>query len=210
MRSLPATINNCKGKIQGKCSLLSVLTSLMGLFTMLGNNTSWSGWARFINVRSSLLETRNIRLILKFERHYRRPMLTIRAMLGGEGYAQRHLRQSDYYDQNRTVEGQWLGSGAELLGLRGDVGSEDFEAVRQGFEPQTEEFLRQRHRADRIDSNGEEQSQARSLFDMTFSALKSVSIMATVGDERLIGAHETAVRDALEEAEKCLSHVSAG
>lgn len=55
MRSLPATINNCKGKIEGKCSLLSALTSLMGLFTMLGNNTSWSGWARFINVKSSLL-----------------------------------------------------------------------------------------------------------------------------------------------------------
>ena len=113
------------------------------------------------------------------------------------------FNKSDYYDQNRTVEGQCLGRGAELLGLRGDVGSKDFEAVRQGFDPQAEEFLRQRHSADRIDSNGEEQSKAHSLYDMTFSAPKSVSIMATVGgDERLIGAHETAVREALEEAEK--------
>ena len=38
---------------------------------------------------------------------------------------------------------------------------------------------------------------------MTFSAPKSVSVMAVVGgDERLVTAHETAVREALEEAEK--------
>ena len=124
-------------------------------------------------------------------------------MTGGEGYAQRHLQQSDYYDQNRTVEGTWHGRGAELLGLKGEVTSEDFEAVSQGLDPQTGEFLRQRHGADRIASNGEEQSKARSLYDMTFSAPKSVSVMAIVGgDERLVAAHGTAVREALEEAEK--------
>src|SRR5450631_637654 len=124
-------------------------------------------------------------------------------MTGGEGYAQRHLQQSDYYDQNRAVEGQWHGRGAELLGLKGGVASEDFEAVRQGLDPQTGEFLRQRHGADRFASNGEEQSKARSLYDMTFSAPKSVSVMAIVGgDEILVAAHETAAREALEEAEK--------
>ncbi len=107
-------------------------------------------------------------------------MLTIRAMTSGEGYAHRHLRQSDYYDENRTVEGQWHGRGAELLGLRGQVASEDFEVVRQGLDPQTGEFLRQRHSADRIASDGVEQSKARSLYDMTFSAPKSVSVMAIV------------------------------
>jgi conjugative relaxase-like TrwC/TraI family protein len=130
-------------------------------------------------------------------------VLTIRAMTGGEGYARRHLQQSDYYDQNRTVQGRWHGRGAELLGLKGGVASEDFEAVRQGLDPQTGEFLRQRHGADRIASNGEEQSKARSLYDMTFSAPKSVSVMAIVGgDERLVAAHGTAVREALREAEK--------
>jgi hypothetical protein len=69
-------------------------------------------------------------------------VLTIRAMTGGEGYAQRHLQQSDYYDQNRTVEGRWHGRGAELLGLKGEVTSEDFEAVCQGLDPRTGEFLR--------------------------------------------------------------------
>jgi conjugative relaxase-like TrwC/TraI family protein len=124
-------------------------------------------------------------------------------MTGGGGYAQRHLQQSDYYDQNRTVRGLWQGRGAELLGLKGEVTSEDFEAVRQGLDPQTGEFLRQRHGADRVASNGENQSKARSLYDMTFSAPKSVSVMAIVGgDERLVAAHGAAVREALEEAEK--------
>ena len=54
-------------------------------------------------------------------------------MTRGEGYAQRQLQQSDYYDQNRSVEGHWHGRGAELLGLKGKVTSEDFEAPRQGF-----------------------------------------------------------------------------
>ena len=124
-------------------------------------------------------------------------------MTGGEGYAQRHLQQSDYYDQNRNVEGHWQGRGAELLGLKGEVTSQDFEAVRQGLDPRTGEFLRQRNSADRIASDGAEQSKARSLYDMTFSAPKSVSVMAIVGcDERLVGAHETAIREALGEAEK--------
>src|SRR6202166_2375904 len=124
-------------------------------------------------------------------------------MTSGEGYAQRQLQQSDYYDQNRTVEGRWHGRGAELLGLKGEVTSEDFEAVRQVLDPRTGAFLRQRHGADRIASNGGEQSKARSLYDMTFSAPKSVSLMAIVGgDERRVAAHGTAVREALEEAEK--------
>ena len=71
--------------------------------------------------------------------------------------------------------------------------------MRQGLDPQTGEFLRQRHGADRLVSNGEEQSKARSLYDMTFSAPKSVSVMAIVGgDERLVAAHGTAVREAIE------------
>jgi conjugative relaxase-like TrwC/TraI family protein len=124
-------------------------------------------------------------------------------MASGDGYVQRHLQQSDYYDQKRTVEGQWHGRGAELLGLSGKATSEDFESLRQGLDPATGELLRQRHGADRISAGGVEQSKARSLYDMTFSAPKSVSVMAVIGgDERLIAAHETAVRKALVEAEK--------
>ena len=130
-------------------------------------------------------------------------MLTIRAMTGGAGYAQRHLQHSDYYDEHRRVQGEWQGRGAELLGLRGRVTSEQFEAVREGLHPKSGEFLRPRHSADRTNGDGSEQSKARSLYDLTFSAPKSISIQAMVGgDERLIAAHDKAVREALAEAEK--------
>ena len=59
-------------------------------------------------------------------------MLTIRAMTGGEGYGQRHLQQSDYYDHNRTAEGRRHGRGAELLGLKGEATSEDFRGRTSG------------------------------------------------------------------------------
>ena len=129
-------------------------------------------------------------------------MLTIRAMSGGAGYAQRHLQHSDYYDEHRRVQGEWQGRGAELLGLRGSVTPEQFEAVREGLHPETGEFLRPRHSADRTNGDRSEQSKARSLYDLTFSAPKSISVQAIVGgDERLVAAHDKAVGEALTEAE---------
>jgi conjugative relaxase-like TrwC/TraI family protein len=130
-------------------------------------------------------------------------MLTIRAMTGGAGYAQRHLEHSDYYDEHRKVQGEWHGHGAELLGLRGNVTSERFESIREGLLPETGEFLRPRHSADRFGQDGNEQSKGRSLYDLTYSAPKSVSVQALVGgDERLIAAHDKAVREALAEAQR--------
>ncbi len=134
-------------------------------------------------------------------------MLTIRAMSGGAGYAARHLEHSDYYDEHRRVQGEWTGRGAELLGLRGEVTQEHFEAIREGLHPETGEFLRPRHSVERAKSDGSEQSKGRSLYDLTFSAPKSVSIQALVGgDDRLVAAHDEAVREALAEAE---SHAAA-
>jgi len=123
-------------------------------------------------------------------------------MTGGAGYAQRHLEHSDYYDEHRRVQGEWQGRGAELLGLSGNVTQEQFEAVRESLHPETGEYLRPRHSADRVAVDGSEQSKARFLYDLTFSAPKSVSIQAMVaGDERLIAAHDEAVRSTLAEAE---------
>jgi conjugative relaxase-like TrwC/TraI family protein len=139
-----------------------------------------------------------------FEQRYRRAVLTIRAMTSGAGYAQRHLEHSDYYDERRKVQGEWQGRGAELLELRGHVTRDQFESVREGLHPETGEFLRPRHSVDRLNNDGSEQSKARSLYDLTFSAPKSISIQAMVGgDERLIVAHDRAVREALAEAENC-------
>ena len=85
-------------------------------------------------------------------------MLTIRAMSGGVGYAGRHLEHSDYYDEQRRVQGEWHGRGAELLGLRWEVTSEQFEAIREGLHPETGEFLRPRHSSDKTLSDGTEHS----------------------------------------------------
>jgi conjugative relaxase-like TrwC/TraI family protein len=129
-------------------------------------------------------------------------MLTIRAMSDGKGYSSRHLEHSDYYAEGEHVTGIWQGCGAELLGLKGVVRGEEFEAIRQGLDPQTKEFLRVRHSADRIAVDGTKLAQGRTLYDFTISAPKSVSVLAIVGgDDGLIEAHRTAVAEALKEAE---------
>ena len=129
-------------------------------------------------------------------------MLTIRAMSDGKGYSSRHLEHSDYYAEGERVTGIWQGRGAELLGLDGAVKTNDFEALRQGLDPRTNEFLRVRHSADRTAVDGTKLAQARSLYDFTISAPKSVSVLAILGgDDRLIEAHRTAVAEMLEEAE---------
>ncbi len=83
-------------------------------------------------------------------------MLTIRAMTGGAGYAQRHLEHSDYYDEHRKVQGEWHGQGAELLGLRlRTVTREQFRGGRgKPIHPQSGEFLRPRHSSDRTNVDG--------------------------------------------------------
>ena len=106
-------------------------------------------------------------------------MLTIRAMSDGSGYSERHLQHSDYYAEGERVIGAWQGRGAELLKLSGEVESEQFEAVRQGLDPNTGEFLRQRHSADRIGADGNVQSRGRNLYDFTISAPKSLSVRST-------------------------------
>src|SRR5216684_6427026 len=129
-------------------------------------------------------------------------MLTIRAMSDGAGYSARHLEHSDYYAEGERVTGQWQGRGAEMLGLAGEVQSEQFEGLRQGIDPQSGEFLRQRHSADRTAADGTTQSRGRNLYDFTISAPKSVSVMAQVGgDARLVEAHRKAVQETLTELE---------
>jgi conjugative relaxase-like TrwC/TraI family protein len=129
-------------------------------------------------------------------------MLTIRAMSDGKGYAARHLEHSDYYADGERVVGEWRGRGADLLGLSGHVKTHDFEAVRQGLDPRDEATLRARRSADRKSADGTTLAHGRSLYDFTFSAPKSVSVVAILGgDQRLIDAHEMAVVEALVEME---------
>jgi len=129
-------------------------------------------------------------------------MLTIRAMSDGAGYSARHLQHSDYYAEGKRVAGKWVGHGSAMLGLQGSVRDREFEALRQGLDPRTNEFIRQRQGSNRIGADGVTQSQARNLYDFTFSAPKSVSIMAILADDqRLREAHTKAVAVALAELE---------
>ena len=129
-------------------------------------------------------------------------MLTIRAMSDGKGYSTRHLQHSDYYAEGERVVGKWMGRGAQMLGLKRAVQDQDFETLRQGLDPRTGEFIRQRQGSDRVGKDGATQSQARHLYDFTFSAPKSVSVMAILGgDTRLREAHAEAVAVALAELE---------
>ena len=127
-------------------------------------------------------------------------MLTIRALTGGETYASRHLSSNDYYAENEKVIGRWMGRGAEMLGLEGAVTLEQFDAIRQGIDPATGEFLRPRQSADRFNDIGERTSTARSLYDFTVSAPKSVSLQALL-DPRLVEAHGQAVKEMAAEME---------
>lgn len=128
-------------------------------------------------------------------------MLTIRALTGGGTYIAQHLSANDYYSEQEQVQGHWMGRGAELLGLEGEVGLEQFEAIRQGIDPQTGEFLRPRQSADRFNEQGERTSTARALYDFTVSAPKSVSVQSLV-DPRLIEAHAAAVKEMAAEMER--------
>ena len=43
-----------------------------------------------------------------------------------EEYFEEHLCVGDYYDQGQRVAGEWIGLGADRLGLSGKVRAEDF------------------------------------------------------------------------------------
>ncbi len=105
-------------------------------------------------------------------------MLTIRAMSDGKGYSSRHLEHGDYYAEGERILGRWQGQGSALLGLSGEIKPEDFESLRQGLDPRTGGFLRQRKSADRKMPDGTVRSHGRNLYDFTISAPKSVSVMA--------------------------------
>lgn len=77
-------------------------------------------------------------------------MLTIKAMTGGETYVAHHLSNNDYYAVGESITGEWIGRGAQLLGLEGAVNMEQFEAIRQGVSPSSGDFLRPRQSADRL------------------------------------------------------------
>ena len=125
-------------------------------------------------------------------------MLTIRTCKAFSKALGEYLRQADYYAQGMKVEGQCHGRLCEAVGLAegATITDEAFERVASNHHALTDEKLTERMAAGR-----------RAGYDATFNAPKSVSIQAFVGgDERLIAAHEIAVKEALRELEAHACH----
>lgn len=125
-------------------------------------------------------------------------MLTIRMVKGFGKALGEYLRQADYYAQGLKVEGHCQGRLCATVGLTEGAAITDdaFERVAANRHALTDEQLTERMAAGR-----------RAGYDAAFNAPKSVSIQAFVGgDERLIAAHEAAVREALHELESFARH----
>src|SRR5208282_1993423 len=113
---------------------------------------------------------------------------------GAESYFDEHLSHNDYYTQGQTQHGQWLGIGAERLGLKMDgiVTRDVFLRLCDNQHPLTGEQLTPQHFKER-----------RVYFDFVCSPPKSVSILAvTMNDRRIIEAHKEASGIALRELEQ--------
>jgi conjugative relaxase-like TrwC/TraI family protein len=110
------------------------------------------------------------------------------------GGAANYFAADNYYtraDADRS--GEWLGKGAERLGLKGQVEAKQFEAVLKGFLPD----------GSRV---GSDNRAHRAGTDLTFSMPKSWSILTLVGgDKRILDAYAAAVRETLGWAEKNLA-----
>lgn len=124
-----------------------------------------------------------------------------------KSYFEEHLSVGDYYSEGERVAGEWLGKGAELLGLSGEVKAADFLRLCDNLDPRTGESLTVRHKTKRRelsdDGHAREIANRRVFYDFTLSPPKSVSIVALLaGDGRIVGAHDRATRAALVELEK--------
>jgi len=121
-------------------------------------------------------------------------MFTMAKIKNGSTYLSRHLSANDYYCEEETVIGEWVGQGAEKLGLNTEIHAQDsaFERLRNNRYPDGSDRLTPRDGNNRV-----------KFFDFQCSAQKSVSIMAvTLGDSRLLAAHDVAARLAFGELEK--------
>jgi conjugative relaxase-like TrwC/TraI family protein len=120
-----------------------------------------------------------------------------------EDYFEQNYSKDDYYSEGHTVAGHWIGKGSAGLGMIGEVAREDFSALLQGIHPRSGTVL-----IPAATGNGKHAAG----WDSVFSAPKSVSIQALVGDDsRLITAHNEAVERTLTEVEAyALSHQKGG
>ncbi len=120
-------------------------------------------------------------------------MLSVANVRTASGAANYFAADNYYTRADAERSGQWLGKGAEALGLRGVIEASQFEAVLKGMLPD----------GSRV---GSDNRAHRAGTDLTFSMPKSWSILALVGgDRRILDAYGAAVRETLAWAEKNLA-----
>jgi len=138
-------------------------------------------------------------------------MLTISKPLSASQARTYHEREfasekQNYWSRDQQGHSEWQGRLAEQWKLTGSVESEHFARLSEGQHPHTAEQV-VRHQVSRTYEGkfGKEVTSAehRAGWDATFSAPKSVSLTALVGDdERVREAHRESVRTALRELER--------
>ncbi|HVT83277.1 MAG TPA: MobF family relaxase [Phycisphaerae bacterium] len=116
-------------------------------------------------------------------------------------YFREHLTAGDYYSQGQEIAGEWLGLGAEKLGLRGHVDEAAFLALCEGKHPETGLRLGQRMNSVRQEGDAVVANR-RIFFDFTIAPPKSVSVVGLFQDARILALHGQAVRQAMLELEK--------
>ena len=122
-------------------------------------------------------------------------MVATISALTNAAQAASYYEADDYYAEGGLAPSEWLGKGARALKLDGTVDHEQFA-----------QFLAGHVAGQELGTMRDGVWEHRPGWDMTFSAPKSVSVMAEVaGDRRLIAAHERSVKTALELAEQHFS-----
>ncbi len=118
------------------------------------------------------------------------------AQVRSAGSAAGYYSDRDNYYVLCSLEERWAGKGAEQLGLQGAVDKEVFTRVLEGRLPDGADLSRQQDGGNKH----------RPGYDLTFSAPKSVSLMAMLaGDKRLTEAHNQAVDIAVRQVEALAS-----
>jgi conjugative relaxase-like TrwC/TraI family protein len=112
--------------------------------------------------------------------------------LTSAGQAASYYEVDDYYAEGGFAPSEWFGEAAEALGLSGEVDRTQFAEMLEG-----------RVAGQQLGTTRDGKIEHRPGWDITFSAPKSVSIMAEVADDkRLIAAHAAAVKAALGHVEQ--------
>src|SRR6266545_1539106 len=134
--------------------------------------------------------TEGVRRCIRYTKRWHTPdsvcaMVTAKTqynLKNAEQYFEEHLCVGDYYNEGLRVSGEWMGAGAERLGLSGKVRADDFLRLCQNQNPSTGEKLTQRLNTTR--KEGDKSAANRRIFyDFTFSPPKSVSIAGFLGGD---------------------------